>query len=124
VLVHNGGPTDCTGTNPKTIQGSGGPGKVYEIPADQLKADQPYIGKTKQPIPARMRGHKEKTITGDAPKPKVLAENLTDQEMAGVEAILIHERGLENLSNKIPGLNMDLPKNQARIDAGRRVLGQ
>ena len=109
------------------LQGSGGPGKVYEIPGSELTTGQPYIGKTKQPTVAdRMKGkdHRAKSPTGDAPKASTLAENLTEQEMAGVEALLIEQRGLENLTNKIPGLNPTLPKNQPRLDAGRRVLGQ
>jgi RHS repeat-associated protein len=109
------------------IQGSGGPGMVYEIPAEELKTNKPYIGKTKQATVAdRMadKDHREKTPTGDPPKAKVLAENLTDEEMAGVEAILIQQRGLDNLSNKIPGLNPEKPKNAKRLEAGRKVLGQ
>jgi hypothetical protein len=70
------------------------------------------------------KDHRAKSPTGDAPKASTLAENLTEQEMAGVEALLIEQRGLENLTNKIPGLNPTLPKNQPRLDAGRRVLGQ
>ena len=56
--------------------------------------------------------------TGDPPKATVRAENLTPEEAAGVETLLAHERGLDNLSNKIP----DLPKNAKRIEAGKKVL--
>ncbi len=66
--------------------------------------------------------HKAKTPTGVAPNATTLAEDLTLDEMAGVEALIIDERGLENLSNKIPGLNMNKLKNQTRIEAGKRVL--
>ena len=45
-------------------------------------------------------------------------------EMAGIEALTIELRGLDNLSNKIPGLNTSLPKNQKRVEAGKRVLEQ
>jgi hypothetical protein len=107
------------------LQGSGGDGKVYQIPGDETISGKPYIGKTKQNLRDRMRGHKDKTKTGQAPEnAEVLAENLTDQEMAGVEAILIDEVGIDNLQNKIPGLNMQKAKNQSRIDAGRRVVDQ
>ena len=68
--------------------------------------------------------HRAKTPNREPPKAKTIAENLTPEEAAGVEALLIKERGLDNLTNKIPGLNTDLPKNKARIDAGKRVLGQ
>jgi hypothetical protein len=107
------------------IKGSGGPGKVYEIPGEELTTGQPYIGKTKQKTVAdRMKDpdHKAKTPTGVAPNATTLAEDLTLDEMAGVEALIIDERGLENLSNKIPGLNMNKLKNQTRIEAGKRVL--
>ena len=48
---------------------------------------------------------------------------MTPEETAGVEAILVDQAGLDNLQNKIPGLNMDLAKNQSRIDAGKKILG-
>lgn len=64
--------------------------------------------------------HCSKTPTGDPPQAKTLAEDLTDNEMAGVEALLIDQRRLENLSNKIPGLNTALPKNKDRIEAGKK----
>ena len=70
-----------------------------------------------------MGGHKDKTITGDRPQPKVLAEHLTVEEMDGVEGILIDQRGLDKLSNKIPGLSLLKPKNAGRVEAGRDVLG-
>ncbi len=108
------------------IQGSGGPGKVYKIPAEELTAGKPYIGKTKQPTVAdRMKNkdHKAKTPTGQPPKAATLAENLNDNEMAGVEALLVEKDGLVNLSNKIPGLNTSLPKNAPRLEAGKKVLG-
>ena len=108
------------------LQGSGGTGKVYEIPASELKSGKPYIGKTKRPVPRRMadKDHKQKTPSGKPPKADVVAENLSPSETAGVEAILIEETGLENLTNVIPGLNPTLPKNAARLEAGRRVLQQ
>ena len=117
VLAHN--------TCDDVIKGSGGEGKVYEIPAEELIAEQPYIGKTKQSLKKRMSGddHKSKTTTGEAPEAKLLADELTDDEMAGVEAIVIDQRGLENLSNKIPGLNPDLPKNNDRLMKGADVMG-
>jgi hypothetical protein len=43
--------------------------------------------------------------------------------MAGVEALLIEQRGLDNPTNVIHGLNTGLPKNAARITAGKKVLG-
>jgi hypothetical protein len=67
--------------------------------------------------------HKAKTLTGNAPNANTLVENLTPDEMAGVEALLIEQRGLINLSNVIHGLNTGLPKNAARITAGKKVLG-
>jgi hypothetical protein len=68
------------------------------------------------------KDHRLKTQTGDPPKAGVLAEDLTAEEAAGLETVLAHERGLDNLSNKIPPLNPDLPKNAARIEAARRLL--
>ncbi|WP_438860416.1 RHS repeat-associated core domain-containing protein [Achromobacter spanius] len=113
-------------STPRTgpICGSGGPCSVYEIPAAQLVAEKPYIGKTRRAVPSRMNDadHRAKTAAGNAPEATVLAENMTPEEAAGVEAILAHERGMENLSNAIPPLNMALPKNAAKIEAGRRVL--
>ena len=115
--------------NPGTggpIQGSGGPGKVYEIPGSELKSKQPYIGKTRQKTVAeRMKNadHRAKTPTGAPPNATTIAENLTPDEMAGVEALLIEQRGLRNLSNKIPGLNTKLPKNAPRVAAGKKLLG-
>ncbi|SKB05534.1 RHS repeat-associated core domain-containing protein [Prosthecobacter debontii] len=109
------------------LKGSGGPGKVYEIPANQLIANKPYIGKTRQPTVAdrmKAKDHRSKTPTGHPPQAKTLAEDLTDNETAGVEALLIEQRGLQNLSNKIPGLNTSLPKNKERIEAGKKVLEQ
>jgi RHS repeat-associated protein len=109
---------------PNIICGSGGPCTVYEIPASELKAEKPYIGKTRRSIPERMSDadHRAKTASGNAPQAKALAENLTPDEAAGLETILAHERGLENLSNKIPPLNPTLPKNAGRIEAAKRLL--
>jgi hypothetical protein len=123
--VHNANYPDAPNSgNP--LQGSGGPGKVYEIPGSELTSGKPYIGKTRQPTVAdRMKGmnHRAKTLTGDPPKANTLAVNLTPDETAGVEALLIEQRGLDNLTNKIPGLNTSLPKNAARLEAGKQVLG-
>jgi RHS repeat-associated protein len=117
-------PTAAPTPNSGVVCGSGGPCKVYEIPAEELTAGKPYIGKTKRDIPQRMadRDHRLKTPTGKPPQAKPLAENLTPEEAAGVEALLAQERGLENLSNKIPPLDPKLPKNTARIEAGQKVL--
>ncbi len=106
------------------ICGSGGPCKVYEIPAAELTTGKPYIGKTRRSIPQRMadKDHRLKTPTGKPPKAEPLAENLTPEEAAGVEALLAQERGLENLSNKIPPLDPTLPKNAPRIEAARKLL--
>ena len=104
--------------------GSGGPCTVYEIPGEELTSGVDYIGKTKRTVPQRMADpdHRLKTLTGKPPTARALAENLTPEEAAGVEALLVQQRGLENLSNKIPPLNPDLPKNAAKIEAGKRVL--
>lgn len=106
------------------ICGSGGPCTVYEIPAEELIAGKPYIGKTRRAIPERMadKDHRQKTPTGQPPRAEPLAENLTPDEAAGLETLLAHEKGLGNLSNAIPPLNPNLPKNAARIEAGRRLL--
>jgi hypothetical protein len=109
------------------IKGSGGPGKVYEIPGSELKTGKDYIGKTRQPTVAdRMRSadHKAKTKTGESPKAKTIADELTIEEMDGVEGLLIQRRGLENLSNKVPGRNFSLEKNKSRLEAGKNVLGE
>ena len=100
---------------------------MYEISAEQQKTPAPYLGKTIRPeVEDRMkdRDHRAKTLDGAPPKAKILAHELTPDEAAGVEALLIKQRGLENLSNKIHGLDVDLPKNQEKIRAGKRVLGQ
>ena len=68
------------------------------------------------------KDHRAKTPSGQAPKGRALAVNLTEQEAAGLEAIFAHERGLENLSNTIPPLNMTLSKNAAKIEAARKLL--
>jgi hypothetical protein len=110
----------------QVMKGSGGPNSVYEISGTELKTAKDYIGKTRRPVPARMadKDHRAKTVAGAPPKGKALAEDLTDEEAAGVEALLIQKRGLENLSNKISALNPALPKDKARLDAGRKVLEQ
>lgn len=119
-------PAAAIGRAPKSgvICGSGGPCKVYEIPAEQLAAGKPYIGKTRRAIPERMADadHRLKTATGKPPQAQPLAENLTPEEAAGLEALLAQERGLGNLSNKIPPLDPSLPKNAARLEAARKLL--
>ena len=116
-------PTQAATKEP--ICGTGGPCSVYEIPASELIANQPYIGKTKRPVPQRMadKDHRAKTPAGTPPQARVLGENLTAEEAAGLEAVLAHERGLENLSNKIPPLNVNLPKNAAKLEAARKIMG-
>ncbi len=122
--VLSSGPQMAPSHGPAVIQGSGGPGKVYEIPAAELKAEKPYIGKTRRTLPQRMgdKDHRAKTPTGKAPTAVLLAENLTSDEAAGLETVLAHQRGLENLSNVIPPLNPNLPKNKPKIDAATRLL--
>ena len=96
------------------------------IPGKQLKKGKDYIGKTKRPnVADRMKNadHRTKTLSGKAPKAKTLATDLSAAEGAGVEAVLIQGRGLDNLSNTIPGLNFEKAKNQSRILAGLEVLG-
>ena len=68
------------------------------------------------------RDHRAKTLSGRPPRSIALAESLTPEEAAGVEALLVQERGLENLSNKIAPLDPALAKNAAKIEAGKRVL--
>jgi hypothetical protein len=120
--------TKSAGSGPELpVQGSGGPGKVYLIDGEQLSAGQDYIGKTRQPtVSARMKGadHKSKTVDGSPPAARTLAEDLTIDEMDGVEGLLIDKVGLENLSNKMKGRDFSLEKNKSRLTAGKRVLGQ
>lgn len=52
----------------------------------------------------------------------MVAADLTLLEEAGVEALLVEERGLANLSNRQAPLRTGAAKNAARIQAGRRVL--
>jgi len=120
----NGPSTEIVGKDNPIIQGSGGSGKVYEIPGSELKSGKPYIGKTKRPVPTRMadKDHRVKTPTGQPPQARVLAENLNELETAGMESTLARERGMENLSNKIPPLNPALPKNAPKIEAAKRLL--
>jgi RHS repeat-associated protein len=110
--------------NKTPICGSGGPCSVYEIPESELIADLPYIGKTRRNVDKRMadKDHRKKTPTGQPPKAETLAENLTPDEAAGLEALRAHERGLGNLSNAIPPLNLNLPKNAGRLEAARKLL--
>ncbi len=110
--------------NVEPIQGSGGTGKVYEIPAAELEAGKPYIGRTRRTVPERMTDadHRAKTPTGKPPKASTLAENLTPNETAGLEYLLAEERGLENLSNKIPPLNPNLKKNAVRIEEAKKII--
>ncbi|MGD9584851.1 MAG: RHS repeat-associated core domain-containing protein [Lysobacterales bacterium] len=110
--------------NRNIICGSGGPCSVYEIAADELIAEFPYIGKTRRSVPKRMtdKDHRRKTASGQPPRAEVLAENLTPDEAAGLEALLVNERGLDRLSNAIPPLNVNLSKNSARIEAAKKLL--
>ena len=115
-----------TATRP-TIRGSGGPGKVYEIPGSELSTGLPYRGRTRQKTIERRlsaKDHRAKTPTGKPPRAGPLAEDLTVEEMEGLEALLIEEVGLEHLTNKIRGLDPSLPKNKAKIEAARRLLEQ
>jgi hypothetical protein len=107
------------------LKGSGGPGKVYDIDGSQLSTNKGYIGKTRQAeLAKRMAGkdHRSKTPTGKPPTAGLLADELTLDEQAGVEALLIDDVGLENLTNKIRGLDLDAPKNRNRVEAGTKVL--
>ena len=100
---------------------------MYEIPGSELNAGKPYIGKTRQPTVAdRMKApdHRAKTPSGDPPNAKTLADNLTIEEMEGVEGLLIDRRGLDTLSNKIRGRDFSLEKNLMRLEAGKRLLGE
>jgi len=142
VLVHNTKPgivecsvsaegggraVDNVAPNGGPLKGSGGPGKVYEVPASELKSGKDYIGKTRQPTVAdRMNAadHKSRTPSGNPPKANILAEELTLEEMDGVEGLLIERRGLDNLSNKIKARDFSLEKNQSRLEAGKRILGE
>lgn len=72
----------------------------------------------------RSADHKAKTKTGESPKAKTIADELTIEEMDGVEGLLIQRRGLENLSNKVRGRNFCLEKNKSRLEAGKNVLGE
>lgn len=47
---------------------------------------------------------------------------MAEREMAGLEGIMIDERGLENLSNAIRGPRLDDPKNAARVATARALL--
>ena len=106
------------------IRGSGGPGQVYELPGSQLTSGKGYIGKTQQ-VPTRRwaaADHRAKTPTGKPPSGRLLAAELTPTEESGMEALLAHEQGLENLSNAHTPIDPTLPKNAARIAAARKVL--
>lgn len=106
------------------IRGSGGPGQVYELPGSQLTSGKGYIGKTQQ-VPTRRwaaADHRAKTPTGKPPSGRLLAAELTPIEESGMEALLAHEQGLENLSNVHTPIDPTLPKNAARIAAARKVL--
>jgi hypothetical protein len=92
---------------------------------EDLTTGRDYIGKTIRPLPKRMASpdHLTKTITGrPLANPVLLGERMTPNETAGVEALLIEDRGLTNLTNKIRGLDPSLPKNQPKIKAGKQVL--
>ncbi len=111
------------------LQGSGGKGKVYYMTKTRLKSKKPYIGSTKREVGTGRRGydrledadHRAKTTDKKAPKGRVIAENLTRKEMLGIEGILVQVGG-GKLSNGQKAIDVSLPKNKKRVEAGDKVI--
>lgn len=88
-----------------------------------------YIGMTEQEDGAASRvtnrDHRNKILDGQAPDYTVLAQGLTIDEMAGIEALLIQRGrevyGKQNLSNKNSGHHIDEPAHPV-IQAGVDVV--
>jgi len=114
---------------PVVLKGTGDSGKVYYMAGERLKSGKPYVGSSKREVGTGRRGkdrmedadHRKKTVDGQAPSARVIAENLTPQEKLGVEGILVHFGGT-GLSNGQKAIRIDEVKNQTRVTAGNKLL--
>jgi hypothetical protein len=88
-----------------------------------------YVGSTKREVGTGRKGydrmedadHRAKTTDNKAPKARVIVENLTREEMLGIEGILT-DVDIGNLGNSQQPIDLSLPKNLGRLNAADTLL--
>ena len=102
------------GLAPSIVNGTGGTGVVYALVKDGRMV---YIGRTIDHV-ARWADHM-RDYAGTVPR--TLGENLTYDEMRGLEQLFIDRIGLGNLWNMINGVALRNPNCEGYLDAARSI---